>query len=78
MGSHSASQDMSTQMLDTDAYITTGHIGLVNVFATDAERAAGLPVDELVARLPDGKKVEPQKLARCLRLLSAEHWYVLS
>ena len=66
---------MSTQMLDTAAYITTGHIGLVNVFATDAERAAGLPVDELVARLPPSKKVNPQKLARCLRLLSGEHWW---
>ena len=59
-------------------YSLTAHIGLIDVFKSDEERTKGLHVDELVARLPDGKKVEPQKLARCLRLLSAEHWYVLS
>ena len=68
-------QDVSTQMLDTAAYITTGHIGLVDVFKTDEERTAGLSVDEIVARLPADKKVNPQKLARCLRLLSVEHWW---
>ena len=62
-------------MLDTAAYITTGHIGLVNVFETDEERTAGLSVDEIVVRLPADKKVNPQKLARCLRLLSVEHWW---
>ena len=58
-----------------------GHTGLCeaeSAAVADEERTKGLHVDELVARLPDGKKVEPQKLARCLRLLSAEHWYVLS
>ena len=62
------------RMLDTSAYILTADIGLMNVFRTDEERTAGLSVSEMVARLPEGKKVNPQKLARCLRLLSVDHW----
>ena len=66
---------MSTQSLDQAAYILTADIGLINVFRTDEEKTKGLHVEEMVARLPDDKKVDPQKLARCLRLLSTEHWY---
>ena len=69
---------MSCAPLDTAVYSLTAHIGLVDMFRSDEERTNGLHVDELVARLPEGKKVNPQKLARCLRLLSAEHWYVFS
>ena len=62
------------RMLDTSAYILTADIGLMDVFRTDEERTTGLSVSEMVARLPEGKKVNPQKLARCLRLLSVDHW----
>ena len=62
------------RMLDTSAYILTADIGLMDVFRTDEERTAGLSVSEMVTRLPEGKKVNPQKLARCLRLLSVDHW----
>ena len=67
---------MSTQSLDQAAYILTADIQLIDVFHTDEEKTKGLHVDEMVARLPQGKKVDPQKLARCLRLLSTEHWSV--
>ena len=60
--------------MDTAAYILTADIGLVGVFLTDEERTSGLSVEEMVSRLPEGKKVDPHKLARCLRLLSVEHW----
>ena len=62
------------RMLDTSAYILTADIELIGVFRTDGERKAGLHVSEMVARLPEDKKVNPQKLARCLRLLSVDHW----
>ena len=65
---------MSMRMLDTSAYILTADIGLMDVFRTDEERTTGLSVSEMVTRLPEGKKVSPQKLARCLRLLSVDHW----
>lgn len=68
---------MSSQVLDTAAYILTSDIGLLDVFHTEMERINGLHVDEMVARLPEGKKVNPHKLARCLRLLSVEHWCVI-
>lgn len=68
---------MSAGTADTASYMLSADIGLVGVFQTEEERYAGLSVQELVSRLPDGKKVNPQKLARCLRLLSAEHWSVL-
>lgn len=67
---------MSTQALDQSAYILTADIGLVDVFKTDEEKSGGLHIEEIVARLPEGKKVHPQKLARCLRLLSTEHWWI--
>ena len=60
--------------MEPAANILTVEIGLVGVFRTDDERMAGLHVNEMVARLPEGKKVNPGKLARCLRLLSTEHW----
>ena len=69
---------MSTKTVDTASYILTADIGLVDVFETDEERCRGLSVEEMVSRLPEGKKTNPQKLARCLRLLSTEHWSVLS
>ncbi|KAI0737650.1 hypothetical protein C8Q80DRAFT_1276390 [Daedaleopsis nitida] len=68
--------DMSTQSLDQAAYILTADIRLLDVFKTDQEKRTGLHVDEMVARLPAGKKVDPDKLARCLRLLSTEHWWI--
>ena len=64
-------------MFDSAAHILTAEIGLVGVFRSDTERMTGLHVNEMVARLPEGKKVNPQKLARCLRLLSVEHWWAL-
>ncbi|RPD73782.1 S-adenosyl-L-methionine-dependent methyltransferase [Lentinus tigrinus ALCF2SS1-7] len=67
--------DKSTQSLDQAAYILTADIRILDVFRTDEEKANGLHVDEIVARLPVGKKVDPEKLARCLRLLSTEHWW---
>ncbi len=69
---------MSTQSLDQAAYIMTADIQLIEVFHTEQEKTEGLHVNEIVARLPEGKKVDPQKLARCLRLLSTEHWYLPS
>ncbi|RPD73781.1 S-adenosyl-L-methionine-dependent methyltransferase [Lentinus tigrinus ALCF2SS1-7] len=71
-----AMTDMSTRSLDQAAYILTADIRLIDVFHTDEEKAKGLHVDEIVARLPEDKKVDPQKLARCLRLLSTEHWWI--
>ncbi|TFK85023.1 S-adenosyl-L-methionine-dependent methyltransferase [Polyporus arcularius HHB13444] len=71
-----AMMDMSTQSLDQAAYIMTADIQLIDVFHTEQEKTAGLHVNEIVARLPEGKKVDPQKLARCLRLLSTEHWWI--
>ena len=65
---------MSYQVVEPVANILTAEIGLIGVFRTNEERAAGLHVNEMVARLPEGKKVNPGKLARCLRLLSTEHW----
>ena len=65
---------MSTQMLDTAAYILTADIDLLSVFRDDDERANGLHVDEMVTRLPENKKVNPRKLARCLRALTTDHW----
>ena len=67
---------MALQSVDTAAYILTSDIGLIGVFRTEEERTKGLHVDEMASRLPEHKKVNPHKLARCLRLLSTEHWYV--
>ena len=67
---------MSVKTLDQTAYMLTADIDLLDVFRTADEKAGGLHVDEMVARLPKGKKVDPQKLGRTLRLLSTEHWYV--
>lgn len=43
---------------------------------TDEEKRAGLHIEEIVARLQEGKKVHPKKVARCLRLLSTKHWWI--
>ncbi|KAI0711128.1 S-adenosyl-L-methionine-dependent methyltransferase [Cerioporus squamosus] len=67
--------DMSAKTVDTASNIMTADIGLVDVFKHDEEKTRALHVDKMVSRLPQGKKVNPQKLARCLRLLSAEHWW---
>ena len=67
---------MSVKVLDQTAYMLTAHIDLLGVFKTEGEKADGLHVDEMVARLPQGMKVDPQKLGRSLRLLGTEHWYV--
>lgn len=66
---------MSIKTLDQTAYMLTADIDLLDVFRTEEEKVNGLHVDEMVARLPKGKKVDPQKLGRSLRLLSTEHWY---
>ena len=68
---------MSVKALDQTAYMLTADIDLLDVFKTEDEKINGLHVDEIVARLPKEKKVDPQKLGRSLRLLSTEHWYVL-
>ena len=69
---------MSIKTLDQTAYMLTADIDLLDVFRTEEEKVNGLHVDEMVARLPKGKKVDPQKLGRSLRLLSTEHWYAPS
>ena len=66
---------MSIKALDQTAYMLTADIDLLDVFKTQDEKIDGLHVDEMVARLPNGKKVDAQKLGRSLRLLSTEHWY---
>ncbi|TBU61151.1 hypothetical protein BD310DRAFT_239451 [Dichomitus squalens] len=68
-------QDLALRAVDTSAYILTADIELVDVFKSDEEKRGGLHVDHLVARLPAEKKVDSQKLARCLRLLAASHWW---
>ena len=68
---------MSIKALDHTAYMLTADIDLLDVFKTEDEKIDGLHVDEMVARLPNGKKVDAQKLGRSLRLLSTEHWYAL-
>ena len=65
---------MALQSVDTAAYILTSDIGLIGVFRTEKERTNGLHVEEMISRLPEGKKVPAHKLARCLRLLGGEHW----
>ncbi|KAI0746937.1 S-adenosyl-L-methionine-dependent methyltransferase [Daedaleopsis nitida] len=67
--------DLSTGALDTSAWILTAQINLLDVFRTDEERKSGLHVDEMVARLPEDKKVNPEKLGRSLRFLSTEHMW---
>ena len=67
---------MAFKATETAASILVADIGLVGVFSSDEERRQGLHVDEMVSRLPEHKKVNPHKLARCLRLLTTEHWYV--
>lgn len=58
---------------DSASNILVAEIGLVGVFRDNEERTKGLHVDEMVKRLPEEKKVNAWKLARCLRLLCAEH-----
>ena len=60
---------MSVKALDQTAYMLTADIDLLDVFKTEDEKMNGLHVDEIVARLPKEKKVDPQKLGRSLRLL---------
>ncbi|KAM5543341.1 hypothetical protein V8D89_003215 [Ganoderma adspersum] len=71
-----AMMDMSVKALDQTAYMLTADIDLLDVFKTEDEKTDGLHVDEIVARLPKEKKVDPQKLGRSLRLLSTEHWWI--
>ena len=66
---------MCSQSLDQAAYLLTADIRLLDVFRTDEEKARGLHVRDMVARLPAGKKVNEQTLARSLRLLTTEHWW---
>ena len=68
---------MSVKVLDQTAYMLTADIDLLDVFKTEEEKFNGLHGNEMVARHPRGKQVDPQKLGRSLRLLSTEHWYVL-
>ncbi|KAI0746870.1 O-methyltransferase-domain-containing protein [Daedaleopsis nitida] len=71
-----AMMDMASRSLDQAAYILTADIRLLDVYRTDQERLDGLHITEMVARLPKTKRVDGQKLARCLRLLSTDHWWV--
>ncbi|PIL28325.1 hypothetical protein GSI_09614 [Ganoderma sinense ZZ0214-1] len=67
---------MSVKPLDQTAYMLTADIDLLDVFRTEDEKTDGLHVHDIVARLPEEKKVDPQKLGRSLRLLSIKHWWV--